>query len=86
MRVTLQLTSDAARRVREPRDRSAARTVLPWLTHPLEPIHPATSDPDLATFFTIDVADAREAAALVKRLCEDPSVEGAYIKPADELA
>jgi hypothetical protein len=86
MRVTLQLTPAAAMRVREPRDRSAARTVLPWLTHPLAPIHPGTSDQDLATFFTIEVADAREAAALVKRLCEDPSVEGAYIKPADELA
>jgi hypothetical protein len=86
MRVTLQLTPAAAMRVREPRDRSAARAVLPWLTHPLAPIHPGTSDQDLATFFTIEVADAREAAALVKRLCEDPSVEGAYIKPADELA
>jgi hypothetical protein len=86
MRVTLQLTPAAARRAREPRARSAVRSVLPWLTQSLEPIHPDTNDPDLATFFTIDVADAREAAALVKRLCEDPSVEGAYIKPADELA
>ena len=86
MRVTLQLTPDAARRAREPRDRSAPRRALSWLTHPLEPIHPDTSDPSLATFFTIDVADAREAAALVKRLCEDPNVESAYIKPADEPA
>lgn len=86
MRVTLQLTPEAASRAREPRTRSAPHAVLPWLTHPLEPIHPATSDPDLATFFTIDVADAREAAAIVRRLCEDPCVEGAYIKPADELA
>lgn len=86
MRVTLQLTRAAASRARRPRSRSTSTDVLPWLPYPLEPVHPTTEDPELATFFTIDVPDPGQAAELVRKLCEDPSVEGAYIKPDDELA
>ncbi|MEO5895361.1 MAG: hypothetical protein ABIS06_06640 [Vicinamibacterales bacterium] len=86
MRVTLQLTAAAAKRARAPRTRSASSRVLPWLTHPLEPVHPTTQDPSLSTFFTVEVADPREAAKLVERMLKDPSVEGAYLKPDDEPA
>lgn len=86
MRVTLQLTPAAAKRVRTARSRSASRPVLPWLTHPLQPVHPTTKDPTLATFFIVDVEDASEASTLIERLLKDPSVEGAYIKPDDEPA
>ena len=86
MRVTLQLTPAAAKRARAPRTRSASSRVLPWLSQPLEPVHPTTQDPSLSTFFTVEVADTREAAALVERLLKDPSVEGAYLKPGDEPA
>lgn len=86
MRVTLQLTPAAATRVRAPRTRSTRRKVLPWLSYQLQPVHPATDDPVLATFFTIEVGEASEAENLLRRLREDPSVEGAYIKPDDALA
>jgi hypothetical protein len=83
MRVTLQLTPAAAKRARAPRTRSATSGILPWLEHPLQPVHPTTKDPSLATFFTVDVDDPVQASTLVERLLKDPSVEGAYIKPDD---
>jgi hypothetical protein len=86
MRITLQLTPAAARRARAPRSRSATRPVLPWLKHSLQPVHPTTKDPALATFFTVEVDNATQASELVEQLLKDPSVEGAYIKPDDEPA
>ncbi len=86
MRVTLQLTPASAKRVRAPRTRSAGSPVLPWLTRPLQPVHPTTGDPTLATFFMIEVDDPKEAMELVERLLKDSAVDGAYIKPDDEPA
>ena len=86
MRVTLQLTPAAAKRARATRTRSATSHVLPWLKHTLQPVHPTTHDSTLATFFTVEVDDPARAAKLVERLLKDPSVDGAYIKPDDELA
>jgi len=86
MRVTLQLTPAAAERVRAPRTRAAGDRVLPWLTQSLLPVHPTTRDATLVTFFTVEVNRPRDAAKLVARLLEDPSVEAAYIKPDDEPA
>lgn len=85
MRITVQLTPAAATRARGPRTRSAD-TALSWLEYPLQPVHPATRDATLATFFTVDVDDPEAASRLVERLLKDPSVEAAYIKPADEPA
>ena len=84
MRVTLQLTPPAAKRARAPQTRSAGGRVLPWLTRSLEPVHPTTKDSTLATFFTVEVKEPRDASKLVERLLEDPSVAAAYIKPDDE--
>ena len=86
MRITVQLTPAAARRARSPVGRSRSGRVIPWLEHPLRPVHPATDDPDLETYFMVEVANPAEAARLAARLLEDPSVEAAYIKPADEPA
>ena len=85
MRVTLQLTPAAARRVRT-RTRSTDSGPLPWLVHQLQATHPDTTDPSLATFFTVDVEDASAAAEILRRLREDPAVEAAYVKPDDEPA
>ena len=85
MRVTLQLTPAAARRVRT-QTRSADTGPLPWLAHQLHATHPDTDDPSLETFFTIDVDDRSAAAELVQRLREDPAVTAAYVKPDDEPA
>lgn len=85
MRVTLQLTPAAAQRVHS-RTRSLESGPLPWLEHHLVATHPDTSDPALATFFTIDVEDGSAAAGLLQRLRHDPAVQAAYIKPDDEPA
>ena len=85
MRITVHLTPDATDAVRAPRTRSAKRAVLAWLDAPLTPIHDRTSDRTLAAFFEIIVDDPAEATRLVERLQADPAVDGAYIKPDDEL-
>ncbi len=85
MRITVHLTPDATRLVRSPRSRSAKRAVLAWLDAPLTPVHADTSDRTLAAFFEITVDDPAEATRLVERLLADPAVDGAYIKPDDEL-
>ena len=83
MRITVQLTADATRRVRGT-SRAKRDGVLSWLRHTLDRVHPDTSDPALASFFAIEVRDHQEASKLVDRLLEDSAVEAAYIKPDDE--
>lgn len=83
MRITVQLTADATRRVRGTA-RAKRGAVLSWLRQPLDRVHPETSDPALASFFAIDVDDRQEALKLLDRLLEDSAVEAAYIKPDDE--
>ena len=84
MQITVQLTSEAAACVRGADARGVR--ALAWLEHPLHPVHPATRDACLATFFTIDVEDREHASRLVERLLKDPAVEAAYVKPGDEPA
>jgi hypothetical protein len=82
MRITVQLNPEASARARS---RSSAKRVLDWLNAPLTPVHANTTDPALAAFFEITVDDPAEATRLVERLQKDPAVDGAYIKPDDEL-
>jgi hypothetical protein len=46
----------------------------------LAPLHPATSDPDLATYAVAHV-DAAAANAVIEQLRRCAGVEGAYAKP-----
>jgi hypothetical protein len=85
MRITVQLTKDATPQARSPRSRGARRSVLTWLDKPLTPVHENTNDPVLASFFEITVDDPAEAQQVLHRLQTDPAVDGAYIKPDDEL-
>ncbi len=84
MQITVQLTPEAAARARGTGGRGAG--ALSWLDRPLHPVHPATRDASLATFFTIDVEDREHASRIVERLLKDPAVEAAYVKPGDEPA
>ena len=49
----------------------------------LTPLHPATADPELASYFATHV-DADAAERIAARLRECPGVEGAYPKPPGE--
>ena len=85
MRITVQLTKNATLQLRSPRSRGAKRSVLAWVDQPLTPVHANTQDPTLASFFEITEDDPAEAKRLLQRLQADPAVDGAYIKPDDEL-
>jgi hypothetical protein len=85
MRIVVHLTPEATDVVRAPRTRGAERDVLAWLETPLTPVHSGTSDSTLAAFFEIEVNDPADATRLLERLRADPAVDGAYVKPDDEL-
>jgi pyruvate/2-oxoglutarate dehydrogenase complex dihydrolipoamide acyltransferase (E2) component len=52
----------------------------------LQAMHPGTSDPALASYFVVDVADAGAAQDIVSRLRHSPAVRAAYVKPHDAPA
>jgi hypothetical protein len=51
----------------------------------IAPTHPGVTDPSLSTSFTIEGLDREALGALAERLRALSGVEGAYVKPADEL-
>ena len=89
MQVVIQVSADVARalhQLRPPTKESEAlqRTVeANGLT--LKPIHPGTKDPNLQTYFMVEVQDPEKAQELVDRLQKLSGIEAAYVKPPDEL-
>lgn len=89
VRITLQLTRSAARSLRgldAPSDASralAARAQGLGLT--LRPQHARANDGPLANFFVAELRDAQRADAALEAFRGDPSVDGAWIAPEDEL-
>jgi hypothetical protein len=51
----------------------------------LRPMHPGCADPTLASYFVIEVADEVDAEDVIARLLECDAVEGAYVKPPEDL-
>jgi hypothetical protein len=51
----------------------------------LEPLHPNPETPALAVYFTIAVPDESTANRLIADFLQNPAVDGAYVKPVDEL-
>ena len=85
MRIVVHLTPEATAAARDPRRAGAKRAVLAWLDAPVTPMHPGTSDPTLAAFCQIEMDDPGKVPGLLERLLADPAVDGAYVKPEDEL-
>lgn len=89
MQVVIQVTADVARPLHQlgpPTEQSEALLRMAetfGLT--LKPIHPGTDDPELQTYFMVDVHDPETAQELTDRLQQMPGIEAAYIKPPDEL-
>jgi hypothetical protein len=52
----------------------------------LEPQHPGVDDPELSSFFSVEVPDAAAAERVIASLQEKEAIEGAYLKPPDEPA
>lgn len=51
----------------------------------LEPMHRDTDDPNLQSYFIVEVPDDETAQRLIDQLLQAKGVEAAYIKPPDEL-
>ena len=51
----------------------------------LEPVHPRTTDPVLATYYRVQAPDAPTAKRVVESVRRLPSISAAYVKPADEV-
>lgn len=88
MKITVHVRPDVARALREDVHESEAerlRAVVREVGATLEPVHPGTTDAELARSFTLDVPDLELAARVAERLRALPSVEAAYVKPADAL-
>ncbi len=49
----------------------------------LKPLHPGTTDPDLATRFYVNAPDQHTAEEARRRIEESGVVEGVYVKPPD---
>lgn len=51
----------------------------------LEPMHPGIDEPLMMVYFVAEAPDSTAADQVVEHLLQTPGVEGAYVKPADEL-
>lgn len=49
------------------------------------PLHPGANEPELSSFYLIDIPDSDEARKALAKVQENRSVLAAYIKPAAEL-
>jgi hypothetical protein len=87
MLVTVHTRADVAHDLARARPRLAesrkVRKVLAEFGLDLQPLHPATADPELANQFSVTAPDEQVAAELCSRLLATGAVEAAYPKPPD---
>jgi hypothetical protein len=86
MYVTVHLSRSAKKKRAAKRDAGESRlsAALAELGVQLEPLHPGSSDPELASQFYVSVADEEDGERVATRLRSVPGVEAAYLKPPDE--
>lgn len=89
MRLTVTLSAPVARSLRglaPPTDASRALLACAaGVGASLAPQHPRAHDGPLAGYFTATLAPGRSPEAALAALRADPSVEGAWSTPAEEL-
>jgi len=89
MQATVQVTAEAARALQGPP--SAAQRANPLLDFlvqhnlALAPMHKGAADPELRSFYVMELPDSVNPDLLLDRLRSMPGVEAAYVKPPDEL-
>ena len=89
MQVVIQVSPDIARALhqRSPpigESETLLRTIETFGLK-LEPMHPDTNDPDLQSYFKVEVKDQATAQRLIEQLQKLAGIEAAYVKPPDEL-
>lgn len=88
MEIVLKLRPDVALALPGPAPSSPAAEelvrVVEGLGGTLSPMHPGEVDPLLAPYYLVEVDEGSVERALETLLASD-AVDGAYVKPADEL-
>jgi len=87
--VSVKLQPEVADAVGRPEARTpearAIIGVVEELGAPLRPVHPRHADPELRTYYRVEVPDEQAAEQVRKALAELKGVEAAYIQPPDAL-
>lgn len=89
MQVVIQVSADVARALHQQGPPTAESEdflrAIETFGLTLIPMHPGTDDPNLQSFFTVEVQDQETAQRLIDRLQQLAEIEAAYVKPPDEL-
>lgn len=89
MQATVQVTDDVARALhgRAPATHESDELLrqLESMGLTLEPMHAHTGDPELQTFFTVQLPDDGTGEDVMRHLREFAAIEAAYVKPPDDL-
>lgn len=89
MKVNVQVLENVARALPQRNSPTAESEELLRLIETfgltLEPTHRDTDDPNLQSYFTVEVPDNSTAQRLIARLQQSEAVVAAYVKPPDEL-
>lgn len=86
--ITVRVSPDVAFALHEqaPTDESEELLkVIKDLGITLKPVHPGARDPLLTPFFTVEALDRATADRVIVILDEFEAVEGAYVKPLEDL-
>jgi hypothetical protein len=89
MQVTVQVSADVARALHQLGPPTAESEGLLMMTETLgltlKRMHPDTDDPNLQSYFIVEVPDHATAQHVMNRLQHSEAVKAAYVKPPDEL-
>jgi len=87
MQITMRLRPDVAEDVQKGTQSGPSKELFQTareLGISLQAMHPDTNDPNLMSYFVINIAASNDAELIAQRLRQCPGVEAAYLKPADE--
>ena len=89
MQITVKVSADIGRSIhqRSPSTTESAELlrIVEAFGVTLEPMHPGTADPNLMSYFIVEVPDAETAQRVINRLQQSKAIEAAYLKPPDEV-
>lgn len=89
MQVTVQVSANVARTLHQrgppTAESEALLRTIETFGLALEPMHRDTDDPNLQSYFIVEVPDHATAQCVMDRLQQSETVEAAYVKPPDEL-
>jgi hypothetical protein len=89
MQVTVQVSADVARALHQRGPPTAKSKALLRMIETfgltLEPMHRDTDDPNLRSYFIVEVPDNATAQRVIDRLRRSEAVAAVYVKPPDAL-